>query len=130
MAFALFGKGLLPEWVLPPGRGSHLASLHYLFVSTLSIINSLLLAFFVLCELSKQIIQRLVSILLNQLDHALELLVSNTLVWTPKTYIRHDGLPLAIPNISEWHFCTFMFIDAQFRVIHVGDIFQWDCRTC
>lgn len=36
VAFALFGKSLLPEWVLPPGRGSRLASLHCLFVSTLN----------------------------------------------------------------------------------------------
>lgn len=72
VAFALLGKSLLIEWVLPPARGSFLACLHCLFIFTLSISSS-----FSWLSLhandSKQIIQRLVGIFFDQLDHALEI---------------------------------------------------------
>jgi hypothetical protein len=74
VAFALFGKSLLTEWMQPPARGSPLGKFA-LFVYVYSLLYqyqpfSSSLSF--CANSSKQIIQRLVGILFNQLDHALE----------------------------------------------------------
>lgn len=130
MAFARFGISLLPEWVLPPARGSQLGKFA-LFVCTYLLYRyQSFFSWLSFCaESLKQIIQRFVGVFFDQLNHSLQPLVPAVKTWTRKTYIRHNGLPMAIPNISERHFCTFMIIDAQFRIINVGDFVQWDCHT-
>ena len=75
-----------------------------------------------------QIIQGLVSIVLDQVHHSLYLLAvfQDT---DQFTYIRHDGLAIGILHVAEGHLGALMLVDEQFGVVQVGNFFQGNCDS-
>lgn len=65
-------------------------------------------------------------------------LISSTIPWPlvninpPKwctqesTYIWHYAFSILAFNIAERHFCTFILVDTELRIIDVGDLVKWN----
>lgn len=75
-----------------------------------------------------QIVQGLVSVILDQVHHSLYLLAVSQYN-DQLTYIRHDGLAIGILHVAERHLGALMLVDEQFGVVQVGDFLQRNCDS-
>lgn len=76
---------------------------------------------------SEKIIDALVGIVLNQIHHPLKNLVSAIISsLAGDTDVGHNRLALGIFDIAEWHLSPLVFVDADLRVVHIGDLLEGD----
>jgi hypothetical protein len=84
-----------------------------------------LIALFILIYL-EEIIHGLISIFLNQLDHALEETVRFWRVWlNGPTNLGHNRLAVFTLYISEGHLGALVFVEFELREVQVGHLIKW-----
>lgn len=77
---------------------------------------------------SEEIINTLISILFDQVDHSLSSSQLRGLSHqvTGESYLWHDWFTVTALHISERHFSTLVLVDTQFRIVDIGNLLQGD----